>query len=128
MINAYFEKIEKTILDFTSIIKTYSTFRKIYNEKQGYIKGIIHFTNDSQLRFVEVKDAELKQKNKYRYHYMDKSNRLIFRYDNANHHKELKASPHHKHSEDSIQGSIEPELFDILLEVHELINQEREIK
>jgi hypothetical protein len=59
---------------------------------------------------------------------MDKSNRLIFRYDNANHHKELKTSPHHKHCDDSIQESIEPELFDILLEVHEFINQERELK
>lgn len=33
----------------------------------------------------------------YRYHYQNKDKKLIFRYDNAPHFKEVKTFPHHKH-------------------------------
>lgn len=38
MIDNYFELIERTILDFKAIINSYTIFKKIYSEKQGYIK------------------------------------------------------------------------------------------
>jgi hypothetical protein len=98
MIDDYFENLEKTVLDFKSIIKSYTIFKKAYNEKQGYIKGDIVFANNSQLCFIEVKNTEVNPKTKYRYHYMDKGKGLIFRYDNAYHHKELKPFPNHKHN------------------------------
>lgn len=124
MIETYFEKIEKTILDFRLIIKSYSVTKKIYNQKQGFVNGNIFFINDSQLRFIEVKDIELESKVKYRYHYMDKNKQLIFRFDNANHHKEIKTYPHHRHSMDKVSESFEPQLFDVLVEIQRLINQE----
>jgi hypothetical protein len=51
---------------------------------------------------------------------MDKNNNLIFRFDNAKHHKELKTYPHHKHSFDMVCESHEVDLFDILLEIQKL--------
>jgi hypothetical protein len=126
MIDDYFENLEKTILDFKCIMKSYSIFKKAYNEKLGYIKGDIVFVNNSQLCFIEVKNTELNPKNKYRYHYMDKGNGLIFRYDNAYHHKELKTFPHHKHNiSDRPSESHEPELYDILIEIQKTINLEQ---
>jgi len=123
MIDSYFKLIDKTILDFKAIISSYTIFKKAYNEKQGYIKGEILFKNSSQFCFIEVKNTGLKQKIKYRYHYMDKDNRSIFRYDNAYHHRELKTFPHHRHISDRIQESHEPELYEILLEIQKSIKR-----
>jgi hypothetical protein len=128
MIDDYFEKIEKTILEFRYLLKSSSIFKKSYNSKQGYIKGDVVFINDSRLCFIEVKNTEVKQKNKYRYHYMDKNESLIFRYDNASHHMEIKTFPHHKHTDDSIMESHELDLYDILIEVQKLINLEAKRK
>lgn len=60
---------------------------------------------------------EVKEKLKYRYHYMNEANQLIFRYDNANHHPQIKTFPHHKHIKDGVIESSEPHLFNILLEI-----------
>ena len=121
MIQKYFEEIEKTISYFQKDISNYSISKKIYNEKQGFIKGSIVFVNNYKLDFVEVKDVNKSNKNKYSYHFMDKNDKLIFRYDNAFHHKEIETFPHHKHLSNKIVGSSEPLLFDVLLEVEEII-------
>lgn len=61
----------------------------------------------------------------YSYHYMDASNNLIFRYDNAEHHQELNLStfPHHKHEgrEDNILSSNAPTFTDILEEIERIL-------
>ena len=125
MIDEYFELIERTILDFKANINSYAIFKKTYSEKQGYIKGEILFKNNYQFHFIEVKNTGVKQKIKYRYQYLDKDNRSIFRYDNAFYHKALKTFPHHKHVGDSIRESNEPELYEILIEIQKYIKQER---
>lgn len=125
MIDNYFELIEKTILDFKAIINSYTIFKKTYNEKQGYIKGEVLFKNNSQFRFIEVKNTELKTKIKYRYHYMNKDNISIFRYDNAYHHRKLTTFPHHKHIGDNILECHEPDLYEILIEIQKFVKQGR---
>lgn len=57
---------------------------------------------------------------KYRYQYMDEKLLLIFRYDNAPHHREVKSFPHHKHVSNKVTDSKEPGLNDILLEIARL--------
>ncbi|MGR3178978.1 MAG: toxin-antitoxin system TumE family protein [Candidatus Anammoxibacter sp.] len=120
MIEKYFIEIDKTISYFKDI-RSYSLNKKIYNDRQGFVSGTIIFDDDSQLDFTEVKNVELEGKIKYRYHYMDKDNELIFRYDNANHYKDIKNCPHHKHLKETIIESPELNLFDILLEIKEII-------
>ncbi len=57
----------------------------------------------------------------YSYQYMDSKNNLIFRYDNAEHHRKLNLPtfPHHKHdrSEDNVIKSNAPFLAEVLKEV-----------
>lgn len=120
MIEKHFEEIENTISYFEKI-RSYTITKKIYNDKQGFISGKIIFENESQLQFVEVKNVEFEEKIKYRFHYMDKEKKIIFRYDNAEHHKNIKTFPHHKHLENSVIESIELNLFDVLLEIEEMI-------
>ena len=123
MIDSYFKEIDRTISYFKEI-SSYTLRKKVYNDKQGFIGGTIIFENESQLDFVEVKNVDVENKIKYRYHYMDKDKNLIFRYDNATHHKNLKTYPHHKHLKDSIAESYEMNLFDVLLEIKEIIRKE----
>ena len=128
MIDDYFENLEKTVLDFKGIINSYTIYKKAYNEMQGFIKGEIVFFDNSQLCFIEVKNTEVIPKVKYRYHYMNKDSGLIFRFDNAYHHKELKTFPNHKHIDNEVFESDEPELYDIMIDIQKFINLMRSIK
>ena len=116
MIKNYFWEIEKAITEFTNV-RFYNLTKKIYNTTQGYISGSIIFHNNHRLDFVEVKNTSVENKIKYRYHYMDSEQEIIFRYDNAPHHTEISTFPHHKHENNEIKPSNEPKLYDILLEI-----------
>ncbi len=117
MIEAYFESVEKTIQDFPDV-RSYTFSKKVYNAKQGFIRGVILFEDDTRLEFVEVKDTDVTDKIKYRYQYMNQSHAMIFRYDNAPHHAHLPTFPHHKHvDEKQVRESHEPTLGDVLLEI-----------
>ncbi len=119
MIESYFAKVEQVLQAFPSI-RSYTLKKKVYNSKQGYIGGSIIFENRRRLDFVQVKDLETTGKIKYRYQYMDENQAMIFRYDNAPHHKEAQTFPHHKHTLSGIEESVEPTLHDILLEIARL--------
>ena len=41
----------------------------------------------------------------YRYHFQDKQNQLVFRYDNASHFPTLDNFPHHKHLPDKVYST-----------------------
>jgi len=57
----------------------------------------------------------------YRYHFQDRENRLIFRYDNTPHFPGLKTFPNHKHLQDSVIPADRPSVFEVLKEVNELL-------
>lgn len=50
----------------------------------------------------------------YSYHYQGANKRLIFRYDNAEHHPELENFPHHKHIGDKVFSAEEVSLNEVL--------------
>ena len=122
MIKAYFAKIELAIQNF-SYLDAYSLKKKLYNKTFGYIGGSITFTNGHRLDFMEVKQFDPTVRPKYRYHYMNENNEMIFRYDNSQHHKHLLNFPHHKHIPTEVVTSTEPELHDVLLEIARLIRE-----
>lgn len=125
MLEVYFVELEQALRDFPAVV-SYSFQKKVYNARQGFVKGMLLLRDESVLEFVEVKDADRPDKLKYRYHYRDKNHRLIFRYDNAPHHKNLPSFPYHKHqsSEDNLQESREPELLDVLCEIKRLLEEQ----
>lgn len=116
MIAAYFAKLEQTLQSFPNILRSTLT-KKQYNARQGYISGSIQFDNGCRLEFMELKDTGRTEKVKYRYHYMDRHNACLFRYDNAPHHAEVTTFPHHKHKGEIVETSLEPTLSDVLLEI-----------
>ena len=50
----------------------------------------------------------------YRYHFQDKQNNLIFRYDNTPHFPGLEGFPHHKHLSDKVAGAEEPSILKVI--------------
>jgi hypothetical protein len=116
MIEEYFGQLEGIIKEFPNV-RFVSLTKKIYNISQGSISGSIIFENNHRLDFTEVKNAEVLNKIKYRYHYMNEEQVMIFRYDNAPHHSDVSTFPHHKHDRENIRESVEPNLDQVLLEI-----------
>lgn len=96
MIEAYFVQTEQVLQSIPNI-QNLSVRKTQYNDKQGYIAGSIVFEGGDRLDFAEVKNMDHTGKVKYRYQYMDASQTMIFRYDNAPHHQQVTTFPHHKH-------------------------------
>ena len=70
---------------------------------------------------VIVEDDQLERLN-YRYHFQDRQNNLIFRYDNTPHFPNLENFPHHKHLRDGIMSSEEPTVVGVIEEAVKLSN------
>jgi len=86
---------------------------------QGIVEGRIRFWDSSLLEFVEVLEVKgfVLGKAEYAYHYQDRDNQLIFRYDNAPHHPNVPNFPHHKHVNNGIESATPPHLGDVLREI-----------
>ena len=52
---------------------------------------------------------------------MNAAGKMLFRYDNAQHHPEIASHPHHKHTPDRIAPSNMPSVKDILNEISAFI-------
>jgi len=59
----------------------------------------------------------------YRYHFQNRQNHLVFRYDNTSHFPELKSFPHHKHLPDKVVDIEETSILKIIEEVKLLVQQ-----
>lgn len=51
---------------------------------------------------------------------MDENQTLVFRHDNAPHHKQIATFPHHEHTQDDVIASTEPILREVLLKIAQL--------
>ncbi|BAP56563.1 hypothetical protein THII_2266 [Thioploca ingrica] len=69
---------------------------------------------------VVVESAQLKYLS-YRYHFQDKQNHLIFRYDNAPHFPNLDSFPHHKHLKNKVIATHKPSIDEVVQEVDRFI-------
>ncbi len=121
MILDYFKQLKDVIEKFSHIVANSTTNEKTYSNKRGLISGKIHFTDESRLDFVEVKDIEKQEKIKYSYHYMNSKHEMLFRYDNTKHFPDIASFPHHKHIKNGINESKEPEMNDVLSEIEKQV-------
>ena len=122
LITEYFQEIEFCTANCPNIIE----YRLLKDKRSlyiGIIEGEIYFTDESVLHFIEfVNVKETIEVYKYSYHYQDRHGKLIFRYDMAPHHKEIRTFPHHKHvHSDEIRETTAPTVAKILDEIDELI-------
>lgn len=123
VIQTYFNQIRAEVDRYTStpfLLDTKLNF-DLRSGEQGYLNGSIQFVDGSTLHFKEFVDAlnNNLEKLKYSYHYQDKENFLIFRYDNAQHKSQLPFSEH-KHLSGQIIEASAPTLGDVLVEIFDL--------
>lgn len=84
-----------------------------FTAKVEFIDGSLLFIKD--YLFIDGK-------RKYSYHWQDKSGRLLSRWDNAPHHKEIISYPHHRHlKNDEVTASTERNLPEVFLIVREAL-------
>ena len=98
MFESVAEPIESAIRG-SALVVTHTLEKVQLSATIGYIEGNITFIDNSRLVFFEFlrQTEDGVQREKYRYHFMDSNDRLIFRYDNAPHHPEVVTFPDHKH-------------------------------
>jgi len=124
LIEEYFQKIEADITSYPYIFESHilKDKRSLYI---GVIEGEIYFSDHSVLYFVEfVNVKEKAERYKYSYHYQNKDGKVIFRYDMAPHHREVKTFPHHKHvNSEKVINSLAPSLVKILDEIEGLLDK-----
>jgi hypothetical protein len=83
----------------------------------GYLRLRITFIDKSQLDVREYVSDTLKKLN-YSYNYTSSKNTLLFRFDNAPHHKEIKTYPHHEHTANGgVKESKEKEVNQVKKEI-----------
>ena len=68
----------------------------------AYLKGRVTFLDGSQLAIAEIIGPSRRA---YRFHYMDRGNRLIARWDSAPHHRHLTTFPFHLHTPNRVSES-----------------------
>lgn len=59
----------------------------------------------------------------YRYHFQDRQNNLVFRYDNTPHFPQLETYPHHKHLYDTVIPFDHPSIIEVIEEAGSLAGQ-----
>ena len=93
----------------------------------AHISGYVVFRTEWILEFDEILEQRRTEviKLKYRYHLMDKSKQLLFRYDNVPHHPQIKSHPDHKHIKNAIIESSNPGLLQVVDEIEALIVKEK---
>lgn len=124
MITDYFICFGDVINGLDFIIGSEIQKRKV-NDYLGIIEGKLIFETGvlDILEVIKITDNQLSKK-KYKYHFRNPDNEMVFRYDNAPHHQDVATFPNHKHLPDKIIESNVPNIEQILLEIKELINIE----
>ncbi len=123
MIRRFIENCEKAIAATPLVLS--SSVQKQFGPdgKTVYVKGLLVFTDSSilEMALFASERHHTVAVDKYRLHYMDQQGRMLFRYDNAPHHKEISSYPHHKHVPKKTIPSAMPSIKEILNEITALI-------
>jgi hypothetical protein len=123
-IEAYFQQIRESI-ENSPVVQSFDVTYDKRGTYEGFIRGEIYLIDGSTLHLREFVDAEITpERLTYVYQYMDSAQRLIFRYDNTGHHRNLGLStyPHHKHNgKANVVESPAPVLSEVLEEIAALI-------
>ena len=88
------------------------------------IRARINFYDGSQLSISEHIDVGTDQqidRRSYKFHYQTAEGTLVFRYDNAPHHRNLSTFPAHKHIKDDVIEARPPDFTDVLRQIDDLL-------
>lgn len=119
MIAHYFKSIEHLLINSKLIADKTIDFKE-FSIDEGMVTGRLLFLGGYTLNFMEYILIG-QQRPKYRFNLSDSKGKLIFRYDNAPHHKEIPTYPHHKHLGTQVKPSKEVGLKEVISEIEIMI-------
>ena len=99
------------LLENNEFIISFEVFDFRENKFGYFLKLKIQFVDQSILFSKEYFSTNIRN---YSYHWQDKNNKLLIRWDNAPFHKNIETFPHHKHKDKNVIPSNEIGLEDVL--------------
>ncbi len=118
----YFKTIEQFLVNSKLIVDKTVDFKE-FSSDEGMVRGRLLFLGGYVLTFMEYIQMG-KERPKYRFNLSDSKGDMIFRYDNAAHHKEITTFPHHKHVRTEVRPSKEVGLTGVVAEIETMILNE----
>ena len=117
LLDDYLNEIKTAIDAISSLLVNHSLTIDKRPQQQAHISGVLIFMDESELHFREFIDASEGwiEKVAYSYHFQDKANSLLFRYDNDKHKPALNFAEH-KHCDNSIIYAPAPYLEQVIQE------------
>ncbi|MCZ7393538.1 MAG: DUF6516 family protein [Candidatus Methanoperedens sp.] len=115
----YFKTVERLLSNSKLIVDKTVDFKE-FSSDEGMARGRLLFLGGYVLTFMEYIQTG-KERLKYRFNLTDGKGNMIFRYDNAAHHKEDYTYPHHKHVSTGVKPSKEIGLAEVLSEIESMI-------
>ncbi len=112
MIEDYFEFL-KRVANKNPSVRKFRLIKEFIGVNKGYIRFVVELRDSSELHVFEYVDSGM-HKIDYSYHWQDKDKKLIKRWDNAPHHREIETFPHHLHEREDVNPSKEPTFLEIL--------------
>ncbi len=117
MIDRYLSEVEQALRALRPLIVHEAlTIERPEGIDLAYLKGRLTFLDGSQLAIAEIISPAAKT---YRFHYMDRHQRLLLRWDTAPHHRQVKTFPFHLHMEDRVIESTAVNLPMVLNAIHD---------
>lgn len=119
LLNTYQNNIISIIEKYVDngYILSFSFSTDVRSNYIGLIQGFLEFFDGSRLFFKEYVDLQdSSEKLSYSFHYQDRENYLIFRYDNAKHKPDLGYADH-KHADNTIIPSTIPDIEEVIVEI-----------
>ena len=103
----------------SALVVTHNLVKVQLSATVGYVEGGVTFVDNSRLVFFEFlrQTEDGVQREKYRYHFMDSDDQLIFRYDNAPHHPEIKTHPDPLHVGEKIKENLPTDILQVLADI-----------
>lgn len=95
----YFESVKDRILADSFVID-FKILKYVDRSNNGHMRARVIFSDESNLEFSEFIEQSAENAIRlvtYSYHWTDHNDKLIRRWDNANHFPKLKDFPHHIH-------------------------------
>ena len=114
------------ILEHLSVLEDYietyqvDAFEKIGKNLKVYV--LIQFKNRS---ILYIKEIIIHGRRKYVYHWQEKNEELICRWDNAPHWPDIKTYPHHKHLKHKVVPSYETTTNDIFRQIRIMLEKRK---
>lgn len=112
----YLNDLQASIPESPQIRSRVTTIRR-FSDMHGRVEMTLTFVDGSELHLGQVVNLEEADPvGKYGYHCQDAQGKMIFRYDNKMHFRNLPTFPDHKHLSESVIASKRPSVSGVVAE------------